>query len=147
VHLRSDIERKRLCGVGEVERLPAEAYRPEMSNKIYQILRNRATVALRAGQSVIVDAVHARPEERDALAAVAVRCAVPLTAFWLDASVETLVARVEARQNDTSDATPAIVREQTGFDLGRLDWTRLDANRPIAASLEDALRSIAARPS
>lgn len=147
LHLRSDIERKNLAGVGDIERLPAEAYRPEMSNKIYQILRERAETALRAGQSVIVDAVHARPEERDTLADVAARCKAPFTGIWLDVPVEMLVARVEARQNDASDATPAVVREQTGFDLGRLDWTRLDASRPIAALLKDALRYIADRPS
>ncbi|MGH6817147.1 MAG: AAA family ATPase [Methylovirgula sp.] len=139
VHLRSDIERKRLCDAGEVERLPPEAYRPEISNKIYQILRDRAAVALRAGQSVIVDAVHARPEERDALTAVAVHCNAPFAGFWLDAPVETLVARVEARRNDASDATPAVVREQASWQLGRLNWTRLDASRPTAELAQDTL--------
>ncbi len=142
VHLRSDIERKKLCSVGETERLPAEAYQPQMSAEVYRKLRDLAGTVLRAGQSVIVDAVHAKPEERDALAAVAAHAGVPFAGLWLDAPVETLVARVAARTNDASDATPEVVREQTTFALGRLDWTRLDAGRPLAALRQDALRSL-----
>jgi uncharacterized protein len=142
VHLRSDIERKRLCGVGEMEHLPAEDYRPGKSEEVYRKLREIAEAALRAGQSVIVDAVHAKPQERDALAAVATLAAVPFTGFWLDAPVETLVARVAARANDASDATPEVVREQTAVTLGRIDWVRLDTNRPLSALTRDALQRL-----
>ena len=58
VHLRSDIERKRLLHVHEFDRLPAEAYRPEITARTYQRLRDLAAIALDAGQSVIIDAVH-----------------------------------------------------------------------------------------
>jgi uncharacterized protein len=139
VHLRSDIARKRFYGVGEFERLPAEAYRPEMSDSVYGRLRDLAEAALRAGQSVIVDAVHAKPEERDMLAAVAARAKAPFLGLWLDAPAETLVTRVEARKNDASDATAAVVREQTRFDIGPLDWVWLDAKLPIAELLRKAL--------
>lgn len=142
VHLRSDIERKKLCGVDEAKRLPPAAYRPQISEEVYRKLRELAGAALRAGQSVIVDAVHARPEERDALAAVAASAAVPFLGLWLDAPVETLVARVAARMNDASDATPEVVREQTRFAPGRLDWMRLDADRSLAALTQDALQRL-----
>ena len=78
--------------------------RPEVTARVYDRLHNLAEIALRAGQSVIVDAVHAKPEEREALAVLAARLRVPFTGLWLEAPVETLVARVEARQHDASDA-------------------------------------------
>lgn len=133
VHLRSDIERKRLCLADEYERLPQNAYRPELTAEVYARLLRLAEIALRAGQSVIVDAVHARPEERDAMATLAARLRAPFTGLWLEAPVETLVARVEARQNDASDAREAVVREQVARPLGRLDWLRLDAGQPLVA--------------
>jgi aminoglycoside phosphotransferase family enzyme/predicted kinase len=141
VHLRSDIERKRLFSAGEYERLPSEAYGPEISDKVYQWLRHLAEIALRAGQSVIVDAVHAKAEERDALVTIAARANAPFTGLWLDAPIEALVARVEARKDDASDATASVVREQVSWDIGRLDWPRLDASRPISELAQQALKS------
>ncbi|HEY0145108.1 MAG TPA: AAA family ATPase, partial [Methylovirgula sp.] len=129
VHLRSDIERKRLRGADEYERLPPDAYAPAITAQVYGRLLNLAEIALRAGQSIIVDAVHAREDERVALAALAKKLDVPFTGLWLDAPVETLVARVEARQHDASDANAAVVRQQTALALGAIEWTRLDAGQ------------------
>ncbi|MHB8885217.1 MAG: bifunctional aminoglycoside phosphotransferase/ATP-binding protein [Methylovirgula sp.] len=143
VHLRSDVERKRLFNVSAGETLPDEAYRPEITQQVYARLRHLAAIALEAGQSVIVDAVHAKPEERDALDALAAQIDVPFAGFWLHAPVETLVARVAARTNDVSDAKPSVVREQLGWDLGPLDWQRLDASRPIAELADMVLKRIA----
>jgi uncharacterized protein len=129
VHLRSDIERKRLYAVGEYERLPTDAYAPEATARVYDRLLNLAEIALSSGQSVIVDAVHAKLEEREAMAVLAARLRVPFTGLWLEAPVETLVARVEARQHDASDANEAVVRQQANYSLGALDWVQLDAGR------------------
>lgn len=71
VHLRSDVERKRLAGIAETERLPPEAYTAAASAEVYRILLVRAHAALAAGHSVVVDAVFARESERDAIAEVA----------------------------------------------------------------------------
>ncbi|HEY9537712.1 MAG TPA: hypothetical protein VIS03_08970, partial [Kiloniellaceae bacterium] len=43
-----------------------------------------------------------------------------------------MAARVTARRGDASDATAAVVGRQLGYDLGRLDWPRLDAGQSIA---------------
>lgn len=67
------------------------------------------------------------------MATLAARLRAPFTGLWLEAPVETLVARVEARQNDASDAREAVVREQVARPLGRLDWLRLDAGQPLVA--------------
>lgn len=130
VHLRSDIERKRLFGCGELERLPQAAYGAEATARTYGRLRDLAAHALKAGRSVVLDAVHARPDERAGVAGLARELGVPFQGLWLDAPRDLLRGRVEARRNDASDATEAVVDLQSGFELGPLDWPRLDASLP-----------------
>jgi predicted kinase len=142
VHLRSDIERKRLFNVKAHEPLPQEAYRPEVTEQVYARLRSLAESTLKAGQSVVVDAVHAKEEERDALAAVANTLDVPFAGFWLDAAAEILTARVKARRNDASDADAAVVEAQIGFDKGAMRWRQLDACRPLNELQSAALSAI-----
>ena len=60
VVLRSDVLRKQLFKVSETDRLPESAYRPEITEQIYEILMQRAVRALAQGHSVVVDAVFAR---------------------------------------------------------------------------------------
>lgn len=131
VHLRSDIERKRLLGYGELERLPPEAYAAEVTERTYARLRDLAARALAAGRCVVVDAVHARPEERTAIAAVAQSHGAPFTGLWLEAPADLLRTRVAARRNDASDATPEVVDRQGGYDVGEIDWMKLDARLPL----------------
>lgn len=100
---------------------------PGSAERVYGALRADAATALAAGRTVIVDAVHARPDERAAVEEVARRLGVPFAGIWLDAPAETLVARVAARVGDVSDATPAVVRHQLGYDLGPMAWQRVPA--------------------
>ena len=79
MHLRSDIERKRLFNVHEFDRLPGEAYCPEATARTYQRLRDLAATALDAGQCVVIDAVHLRPEERVAVKQVSRPGAKPIS--------------------------------------------------------------------
>src|SRR5690606_2782687 len=85
IHLRSDIERKRLFGVPDTKRLPPNAYDQKVTSEVYQRLRNKASRALRAGQSVVVDAVSALPKERRALELLAKQLGVAFTGIWLEA--------------------------------------------------------------
>jgi aminoglycoside phosphotransferase family enzyme/predicted kinase len=142
VHLRSDIERKRLFNVNAHEPLPHDAYQLEVTEKVYARLRSLAEHALKAGQSVVVDAVHARPDERDALEAVANRLGVPFWSFWLDAPAEILIERVKARTNDASDADTSVVEAQIGFDRGAMRWHVLDARQPLDKLKSSALSAI-----
>ncbi len=73
VVLRSDIERKALFGVAETDRLPAEAYTPEITAQTYAVLVDKARRAIAAGHSAIVDAVFSDTAEREAVAAIAAR--------------------------------------------------------------------------
>ncbi len=70
VIVRSDVERKAQFGVGETEKLPADAYTDEVTLRVYAMLADKARRVLAAGHSVIVDAAFARPQERAALAEI-----------------------------------------------------------------------------
>ncbi|WP_127091549.1 AAA family ATPase [Aquabacter cavernae] len=141
IHLRSDIERKRLFGCGELERLPPDAYGAEATARTYTQMRTLAAHALKAGRSVILDAVHARPEERSALADLAAAHGAPFHRVWLEAPRDLLHSRVEARRDDASDATAAVVDLQAGFDVGPLDWPRLDAGLPLSDLAQEVERA------
>jgi uncharacterized protein len=129
VHIRSDLERKAAAGMGELERLPASFYSREASQHIYALLTGKASVALAAGFPVVVDAVYAREEERRAIAAVATMLGLPFDGIWLTADRDTLIARVQARQGDASDATPDVVDKQLEYVIGAMSpaWHLIDA--------------------
>lgn len=135
VILRSDIERKRLSGAAETEKLPPEAYTPAVTEKVYARLRTLAARVLAAGYCVIVDAVHARESERDAIEDVACQAGATFMGMWLEAPPEELMKRVEARTGDASDADGAVVRRQLDYDLGDIRWRRWKS--PAAMSATD----------
>jgi aminoglycoside phosphotransferase family enzyme/predicted kinase len=124
VVVRSDVERKRMAGVALEERMPAGSYTPNSSVGVYAAMLARAECALRAGHSVVLDAVFARPEERAAAEAIAHKVGVPFEGTWLDVPKEVAQARVAARKGDASDATPAVVERQFGYELGEIGWKR-----------------------
>ncbi len=136
VVLRSDIERKALFGCGETDRLPPEAYSIEVSAGIYAALRHKAARIIAAGHSAIVDAVFARPSERKSLADVARNHGIRFQGLFLGASLETRLARVGTRGVDSSDADARIVQAQESYDLGSIEWKRIDA----AGTPEETLR-------
>jgi aminoglycoside phosphotransferase family enzyme/predicted kinase len=143
VIVRSDIERKRLFGMAPEARLPEEAYTQAVSDQVYAICRKRAGFALAAGRPVILDAVHAKPEERDAAAALADAHGAAFTGLWLEADAGVLRHRVAMRVGDASDATPAVVDVQLGYDLGDLRFDRIDASGSLDAVAARCLDRIA----
>jgi|HubBroStandDraft_1064217.scaffolds.fasta_scaffold01534_7 aminoglycoside phosphotransferase family enzyme/predicted kinase len=133
LHLRSDVERKRLFDVAETVKLPLAAYRPGVSATVYRRLTGQAETALRAGQAVVVDATHQRRGERDAIAAAAARTGVPFFGFWLEAPVDLLIRRVTNRRDDASDAAADVVAAQAREAIEPMTWTRLDATSSIGS--------------
>jgi predicted kinase len=135
VVLRSDIERKALFGRHENEKLPATAYDPPVTARVYASIADKARRTLAAGHSVILDAVFARQEERRLVARSAQVLGVALRCVFLEADLSTRLARVGSRRHDASDADAAVAREQESYELGQLDWPRVDAS----GSPEDTL--------
>jgi predicted kinase len=145
VVLRSDETRKHLAGVSPLEHLGAEGYSAEMSSRVYAALEERAALILRGNHSVIVDAVFARPSDRQAIERVAAAASVPFIGFWLDAPESVLMARTAERRNDPSDANPDVVRTQRAQGAGDVTWCRLDAGHSAATVLESATTCVRSR--
>jgi predicted kinase len=140
LHLRSDVERKQHLGVPETMRLPPAAYAPAITQAIYLKLRSLAEVALRAGQVVIVDATYQHAAERQAIKALAARRQMPFLGIWLEAPTSLLKLRVIEREADASDATVAVVANQTVELIGELTWHRVDASRDLETVKKDVLK-------
>jgi aminoglycoside phosphotransferase family enzyme/predicted kinase len=139
---RSDVERKALYGIAAHDRLPAAAYRPEMSETIYRSLTDKAARVARAGHSVIVDAVFARPQERAAIETAAASAKADFHGLFLVADLPTRLNRVGERGPDASDADAAIARQQEEFDIGAVNWTIVDASGSPEATLARARAAI-----
>jgi aminoglycoside phosphotransferase family enzyme/predicted kinase len=127
VVVRSDVERKRHAGIALEQRMPPGSYSADASAKVYAVFMARAECVLRAGYSVVLDAVFAREDERAAAEALALKVGVPFEGIWLDVPKEVAQARVTNRKADASDATAAVVERQFGYDLGRVTWQRRQA--------------------
>ena len=52
------------------------------------------------------------------------------------------LARLSARGRDPSDADAAVARMQQSYDLGGLDWTRIDASGPPDETLARARKAV-----
>jgi aminoglycoside phosphotransferase family enzyme/predicted kinase len=142
--IRSDEIRKRLGGVSPLQRLGPEGYSPEMSERVYATAADRAGAAVREGHGAIVDAVFARPENREAIERIATGLSVPFVGLWLDAPGPVLIARTEQRRNDPSDANADVIRMQRRQPTGEMTWHRIDASTSPATVLEDANRYVQA---
>jgi uncharacterized protein len=146
VIVRSDVERKTLFGAGETEKLPTEAYAPEVTARVYAAIADKARRIVAAGHSAIVDAVFATPPERGALAAAAKAAKVPLQGLFLTADLATRIARVGGRTNDASDAGAAVAQAQEDYDLGALEWPKIDASGTPVDTLARARAALSADP-
>jgi predicted kinase len=144
IHLRTDLQRKRLAGVAEVQRLPHSAYAPEARKRVYQMLREKARLVLSAGHAVIIDAVFADPDMRHDVQALAREVGVPFQGIWLHAAPQTLLKRVAERRNDASDATAEVVCAQLKGDHGMLtaEWRVVDAGGTLDDTLARTLTAL-----
>lgn len=134
--LRSDVVRKRLHGWQLAQRLPEEAYAPEVSERVFEALAARAERLLRAGRSVLCDAVYGLPRQRARLAQAARAAGVPFLGLWLEAPRAVMEARVAARVGDASDADANVVRRQLEHVVPPAPeegWHRIDAGNALEA--------------
>lgn len=140
LHLRTDVERKRMFGVGETTRLPADTYTREISDEVYEAVFKKATTALQAGYVVIVDAVFLDLDERSAIEQVAESAQASFAGLWLTADEEVLVQRVNDRLGDASDATADVVRYQSKRPTGPINWHNINAGDVLDKTIERSLK-------
>ena len=132
----SDRIRKAMFGARATERLPAEAYRPEISDVVYKTLCDKAAAALACRGSVIVDAVFDKPRNRALVERIGKALGVPFVGVWLTADHSILVSRIEARRNSASDATLEVLEMQEARDAGTVCWQHIDAGQSVDTVVE-----------
>lgn len=132
--LSTDRIRKALFNTDPLEPLPPEAYSQSVSDRVYEKQRQDALRALHGGWTVICDGVFLKSDERSAIEDIARQAGVPFTGIWLEAPKDKLLQRVQARRNDPSDATGAIVDLQSKQSVDAGSWTIVDATQPITDS-------------
>jgi aminoglycoside phosphotransferase family enzyme/predicted kinase len=111
LHLRSDVERKRLAGLAPLDqsRSPPDGgiYTADWTTRTYQRMYDCATDALCGGEHVIVDAAFLRRDERLRMLALADRQGVPAAIVHCTAPISTLRERVSRRAEQATDASEA----------------------------------------
>lgn len=137
--VRTDVMRKRMMGVAPEVRLTPEAYQPDVTRQTYQTMLEHCAKAIECGHSAIADAVFARPKEREMAENLASSLGVPFIGFWTETDRATMEARVRERKNDASDATVAVVERQSHYDLGEMNWNRIDTSGAKEETMKKAL--------
>ena len=119
VRLRSDVERKRLCGLDAGQAsgsaLGTGLYREEMGHATYAELRRLARLVLGAGYPAIVDATFLRRQQRDEFRALAGELELPFLILDCCAEGDELRRRVACRiaaGTDASEATLEVLERQ-----------------------------------
>ena len=138
LHLRSDVERKRLAGLGPLadSRSPPDGglYTRGFGARTYDRLRECAGSCLRGGLHVIVDAANLRRQERAAFVQLARDTGAEVRLVHCDAPLDTLRQRVATRRaedTDASEATVELLDRQPGY------WEPLtDDERSMALHLD-----------
>lgn len=136
--MESDRIRKAMHGVPAETHLPARAYLPEVSAKVYRQMALRSRLILADGGSVVADAVFDREHNRALIEAAASAPDVRFEGIWLEADPDVLRHRVAARKGGSSDATVDVLSAQLDRVTGPIDWRLIDAGR----SLEDVVADI-----
>jgi hypothetical protein len=147
VVLRSDVERKVMFGVAETERLPAAAYSPWETERVYTALFKKASRVIAAGHSAVIDAVFGKSDEREQIAAAARAANTPFFGLFLAADLAVRVTRVEARKHDASDASAEVVRRQDSYGIGHVAWAKIDAGGTPEQTLRAAKAALASHAS
>ena len=113
IRVRSDVERKRLFGLGALqssfEVIPGGIYDRSTTERTYARLRAVAQVALGAGWPVVVDAAFLHRSERAKFAELAAALALPFSILDCRAALPLLRIRLEQRQASGADPSEADV--------------------------------------
>lgn len=114
VRVRSDVERKRLSGMGTLDDSRAkgvEIYTDSATRRTYARLFEVARTALKAGVPVVIDAAFLRLEERRQAHELARQLQVPFSIIACKAPLPLLRERLLARKGDASEADAAVLEK------------------------------------
>jgi aminoglycoside phosphotransferase family enzyme/predicted kinase len=128
VILRSDVIRKQMFQLDPLVQLPAEGYAPEVTARVYRELIDRARQTVAQGFSAIVDAAFLQKAERDGLRTAARAFEATFRPVFLNADLQTRLARVGTRERDASDATSDVAASQENYNTEDFDWPSIDAS-------------------
>jgi aminoglycoside phosphotransferase family enzyme/predicted kinase len=134
IRLRSDVERKRLYGLGMLEDSHArglDLYGADATARTYAQLFGLARTALRAGYPVILDAAFPRCIERAQALALAQDLGVPFSIVHCEAPLPVLRDRLLARRGDASEANVTVL-EHMREGVEPLSGEELSFVRPMA---------------
>jgi uncharacterized protein len=140
--LRSDVERKTMFDVEETDHLSDAAYSPDVSREVYRRIDDKARRALRAGHSVVLDATFASAGDRAAAAHAAAQTGVSFHGLFLEAPLETRLARLAHRSADASDADAKVARAQRADSLRERGWSPIDAAQSLDRTAATASRRL-----
>lgn len=114
IRVRSDVERKRLYGLGALEdsRTRMDIYSKEATRRTYVRLEELSRIILAAGFPVIVDAAFLKHGERERFRTIAQDMQAPFAITSLhapDAALRTRIARRRAAGQDASEANEQVL--------------------------------------
>jgi uncharacterized protein len=156
VHLRSDLERKRLSGLAEQARSASAVaeglYSPDVSTRVYEHLAHCVADVLGGGYPAIVDAAFLRRDQRARFRELATALNVQLYVFHCHAPAQLLRTRIRERALHGTDASEA--------DLSVLTWQQahqdplhadegfaiINVDTGVGAPIAELLRGLAAQP-
>jgi len=154
VHVRSDVERKRLFGLQALARTDAPPgqgiYASEVSARVYDRMTEMAAAVLEGGLPVILDATSLRRDHRAAFLAAARRAGRPAVMIACTADEATLAARVAQRAREARDPSEAdieVVRRQLAEyepPASAEDCHCILVDTTLALDVEALVRAIAA---
>jgi hypothetical protein len=155
IHLRSDIERKRLAGLAPAARsgsaLARGMYARKMTLAVYDHLAECAADTIAGGYITIIDATFACPEDRLRFRALAASLGVNLCIVYCHAPqklLEKRIVRRARRAKDPSEANVDVLRWQEAHFVQPAPHEAnivLDARRLTAPELVRRIAAAAAR--
>ncbi|ADC61978.1 bifunctional aminoglycoside phosphotransferase/ATP-binding protein [Allochromatium vinosum] len=151
IHLRSDIERKRLFGLGELARTASSIdrgiYFPRATDWTYERLHRLADGILASGYDVLVDATFIARQRRERFAALARRHRAGFAILALEAPLEVLRERVMRRLAQGADVSEADLSVLECQHASRQPLSELEHRRALVidTSRDNAFSEILAR--
>ncbi len=147
IHLRSDVERKRICGLSPRERSNSKTgggiYTRDMTQKTFARLETLSRVLIKGGYSVVVDATFLHQPVRTHFFELARRLHMPFKILDCSLDEQTIRERLTSRLDhgrDASEATIAVMEQQVRdqdflSEIENRHAIHLDTEKPLETQL------------